>query len=211
MRQDVCFHDGEGIASAHFAQFVSGIVDWLVTVDPPLQRHHGLREIYAIPTRVVDAAADIAQWVTYHLRRPLIIGPDAESEQWVAEVATAAQCPYTVLQETRREDCDAEVTIPDVAQWQGHTPVLVDTIAPTVRTVIAAVSHLHAAGLAPPVCIAVHPLFVGDAYAELRAAGVMEIVSCNTVAHGTNKIDVCRSIAAALHGFARHDIERCAR
>lgn len=211
MRQDACFHEGEDITSAHFAQFVSGIVDWLVTVDPHLHRHHELREIYTIPIRIVHAAADIAQWVAYHLRRPLIIGPDAESEQWVAEVARAAQCPYTVLQETRREDGDVEVTIPDVAQWQGHTPVLVDDIASTAHTVIAAVSHLHAAGLAPPLCIAVHPLFVGDTHAELRAAGVTEVVSCNTIAHHTNKIDVCRSMAAALHGVARHDVERCAR
>ncbi|RZI40079.1 ribose-phosphate pyrophosphokinase [Herbaspirillum sp. HC18] len=204
MRQDARFNEGEVITSVHFAEFISGFVDWLVTVDPHLHRHHDLSEIYTVPTQVVHAAPDVARWIAEHVQRPVIIGPDEESEQWVAEVARGAQCPYTVLRKTRRGDRDVEVRFPDAAQWYRHTPVLVDDIASTARTMVAAVSQLHAAGAAPPVCIVVHPLFVGDAFAELKAAGVSEIYSCNTVAHASNSIDLCRTIAAALHHFANH-------
>lgn len=99
-------------------------------------------------------------------------------------------CPYTVLQKIRRGDRDVEVSVPDAAQLWGMMPVLVDDIVSTARTMIAATSHLHAAGLVPPVCIAVHALFSGDANAALQAAGTEQIVSCNTVAHPSNAIDL---------------------
>lgn len=203
MRQDAAFHDSEGVTSVHFATLVSSFADWLITVDPHLHRHHDLREIYSIPARAVHAAPEISQWISRNVHLPVIIGPDSESEQWAAEVAKGAGCLYTVLQKTRRGDRDVEVSVPDTEQWRGHTPVLVDDIASTARTMIAAVSHVRAAGLAPPICIAVHPIFAGDAYSALQAAGVAQIVSCNTIAHETNKIDLSRSMAAAIHHFWR--------
>lgn len=204
MRQDARFHEGEGITSAHFARLVSGFADWLLTVDPHLHRHRTLRAIYSIRTEVVHAAPAIAQWIAGNVRRPLVIGPDAESEQWASEVAKGAGCPYTVLQKTRRGDREVEVSVPDSAQWQGRTPVLVDDIVSTARTMIAATAHLHAAGLAAPVCIAVHPVFAGDACAALQAAGVERIISCNTIAHPSNQIDLSGPIAAALQRLMAH-------
>lgn len=204
MRQDARFHEGEGITSAHFARLVSGMADWLLTVDPHLHRHHTLRAIYSIRTAVVHAAPAIAQWIARNVPRPLVIGPDAESEQWASEVAKGAGCPYTVLQKTRHGDREVEVSVPDSAQWQGRTPVLVDDIVSTARTMIAATTHLHAAGLTAPVCIAVHPVFAGDACAALQAAGVERIVSCNTIAHPSNQIDLCGPMAAALQQMAAH-------
>ncbi len=204
MRQDARFQEGEGITSAHFARLVSGMADWLLTVDPHLHRHHTLRAIYSIRSAVVHAAPAIAQWIARNIPRPLVIGPDAESEQWVAEVAKGAGCPYTVLQKTRHGDREVEVSVPDSAQWQGRTPVLVDDIVSTARTMIAATAHLHAAGLAAPVCIAVHPVFAGDACAALQAAGVERIVSCNTIAHPSNQIDLSGPMAAALQQMAAH-------
>jgi ribose-phosphate pyrophosphokinase len=42
----------------------------------------------------------------------------------------------------------------------------------------------------PPVCIAVHGIFAGDALNELTAAGAGKIVTTNTVPHVTNTIDI---------------------
>ncbi|MBI3284636.1 MAG: ribose-phosphate pyrophosphokinase [Burkholderiales bacterium] len=198
MRQDARFQEGEGITARHFAGLLSGCCDWLITVDPHLHRYHDLNEIYSVPARVVNSAPAIAGWISRHIRHPVLIGPDAESEQWVAEVARAASCPYTVLQKIRRGDRDVAVSLPDAASLAGKTPVLVDDIASSARTMISAVSHLKAAGLAAPVCIAVHALFAGDAYAALQAAGAGRIVSCNTVTHASNAIDLCGTLASAL-------------
>lgn len=197
MRQDARFHDGEGVTSAYFASFVSDFCDWLVTVDPHLHRHHRLNEIYSIPTKAVRAAPHIGAWIAANVERPVIVGPDAESEQWAARVAKSVGCPYTVLNKVRKGDAEVDVSGAEMSGWQGGTPVLVDDIASTARTMIAAAEKLKAAGLPPPVCIAVHPIFAGNAYEELRAAGVARIVSCNTIAHPSNGIDISEEVAVA--------------
>jgi len=205
MRQDIAFHPGEGITAVHFARLLSSACDWLVTVDPHLHRIHRLDQVYSVPTCVVRASPRIAAWIAANVPLPLLVGPDAESEQWVAEVAAEVKCPFTLLQKTRNGDRDVQVSVPVIDAWRERTPVLVDDIASTAMTMIAAVARLHEAGLNDPWCIAVHPLFAGDALAALRAAGVAGIVSSNTIAHESNRIDMSEPIAdamAALSGAA---------
>ena len=197
MRQDARFQEGEGITSVHFARFVSDFCDWLVTVDPHLHRHHKLNEIYSIPTKVVRAAPVIGDWIAANVEKPVIVGPDSESEQWAAKVAKSVGCPYTILDKTRKGDRDVVVSAPDTSDWQGGTPVLVDDITSTAKTMIAAVTRLKEAGLPPPVCVTVHPIFADNAYSELQAAGVERIVSCNTITHTSNQIDLSDEVAVA--------------
>ncbi|MBI3231088.1 MAG: ribose-phosphate pyrophosphokinase [Burkholderiales bacterium] len=198
MRQDARFNPGEGITSAHFARLLSKVCNWMVTVDPHLHRHHDLSEIYTVPTRVVQAAPEIAKWVSGNVSLPVLVGPDEESGQWVAAVAQLAGCPYTVLRKVRHGDHEVEVSVPDTDLWQGMTPVLIDDIASTARTMMAASAHLHKAGMKPPVCIAVHALFAGDAYASLQAAHVAQIVSCDTVLHESNQIGMAAALVVGM-------------
>lgn len=197
LRQDSRFHAGEGVTARHVARLLGSVVDWLVTVDPHLHRIHSLDEIYAIPSAVVPAAPAIAAWIRAHVAQPLVIGPDEESGQWVAAVAAAAGCPGITLQKTRHGDRDVTVSVPLLDQWRGRQPVLVDDIASTGRTMMAAAGCLRAAGMAPPVCIAVHALFAGDAYAELLGAGVARVVCTDTIAHPSGRIGMAGPIGEA--------------
>ena len=198
MRQDARFNPGEGISSAHFARLIAGVADWMVTIDPHLHRHASLDEIYHIPTRVAHAAPAISAWIKAEIDHPVVIGPDGESEQWAAAVANAAGCPFTVLQKIRRGDRDVEVSVPDPALLEGRTPVLVDDIASTARTMIAAVGHLARMGATAPVCVAVHPIFADDAHVALQRAGAVRIASCNTIVHASNAIDIAPQLAAEI-------------
>ncbi len=90
MRQDKQFNPGEGITSKYFAALLSEYFDYLVTVDPHLHRRKSLDEIYKIPTTVLHATTAIANWIKKHIKNPLIIGPDKESEQWVSDIAQKA-------------------------------------------------------------------------------------------------------------------------
>jgi ribose-phosphate pyrophosphokinase len=74
----------------------------------------------------------------------------------------------------------------------------VDDIVSTARTMIETVGHLMYAAMRPPVCIAVHGLFAGDAYPELLNAGASRVVTSNTIAHETNAIDVTGLLADAV-------------
>lgn len=199
MRQDSRFHPGEGITSTYFARLVSGAVDWLVTVDPHLHRWSSLAEIYAIPTEVVRAAPAIAGWVREHVPRPVLIGPDAESEQWVAAVAAQADAPYVVLEKTRRGDRDVSVTAPDLVGHGERTPVLIDDIISTGRTMIETLHHLRDATAArEPMCVAIHAVFADRAHDDLFAAGAARVVTCNTIEHPSNRICVADAIAAGV-------------
>ena len=89
-RQDERFHPGEAITSRTFAGPLSRHVDWLVTIAPHLNRYRSLTQIYSAPNQVVHAAPALAEWITAHVDRPLVVGPDEESTQWVTDVADRA-------------------------------------------------------------------------------------------------------------------------
>jgi ribose-phosphate pyrophosphokinase len=210
MRQDARFAPGQGVTARHVGRLLSGCADWLVTADPHLHRYTSLSQPYTIPAWVAQSALAIAQWVVANVARPVLVGPDQESAQWVSQVAQLAHCPYAVLRKERHGDHDVVVTADgvdgaDMADWRaapGATPVLVDDIASSGCTLAAAVRLLRAAGMPPPVCVVVHALFGGGALDVLQAAGPARVVSCNTVPHATNCIDVLPALADA----ARHQL-----
>ena len=196
MRQDVQFKPGEGVTSAYFGRLVSGAVDWMVTVDPHLHRRESLDEVYSIPTSIARAAPEIARWVAAEVERPILVGPDAESVQWVAAVADGCGAPYVILEKTRRGDRDVSIS-PPPSGWNGHTPVLIDDIVSTGKTMIEATRQLVRAGSAAPMCVAIHAVFADDVLGELTAAGAAGIITCTTIAHASNKICVADPIADA--------------
>ena len=198
MRQDTRFKPGEAVTSRSFAKLLSGGIDALVTVDPHLHRYQALAGLYSVPAHVIHAAPLVAEWIQAEVERPLLVGPDSESGQWVADVARRASAPYVVLEKTRRGDRDVEVSVPDVERWRDHRPVLVDDIISTARTMIETVRRLKSADLPAPICVGVHAVFAGDAYRELRAAGAERVVTSNTIAHESNQIDVSAAVAAAV-------------
>lgn len=195
MRQDIRFKSGECVSSRPYARLLSQALDWLITMDPHLHRYDSLGEIYSIPSQVVPAAPLIADWIRNNLVRPLLIGPDSESEQWVSEVARLADAPFQVLSKVRHGDYDVEVSLPDIESWRDHTPVLIDDIISSGRTMIETVNHLRSANLKRPCCIGVHGLFAGDAYAHLLE--VADVVTTGCIPHESNQIVISNALAEA--------------
>lgn len=202
MRQDRRFQPGEAVTSTYFAKLLSSQIDWLVTVDPHLHRRESLAEIYNIPTQVMHAAPLISDWIRTEVKMPLLIGPDSESEQWVAAVARDAGAPHVVLRKARHGDRDVEVSVPEVAHWRDHTPILMDDIVSTGRTMIETIGHLSRQGMRPPVCIALHGIFAGNAVSDLVAAGADKVATTNTIPHATNTIDVTALLAQGVRAVA---------
>ncbi|MFA6037141.1 MAG: ribose-phosphate pyrophosphokinase [Legionellales bacterium] len=190
MRQDKIFHPGEGVTSQYFAKLISDYFDWLVTIDPHLHRWHTLADIYSIPTQVLHAAPCIADWIKTHTEKPLLIGPDSESEQWVGEIANLSNAPYVICNKHRESDNHVNINIPQIDLYSDHTPILIDDIISTATTMIETVKHLQLLKLKSPICIGVHPIFADQAYKNLLHANVSQIVSCNTIKHPSNRIDV---------------------
>ncbi len=197
MRQDSRFNPGEGVTANYFGRLVSSIVDWLVTVDPHLHRFHSLDGVYSIPTTIARAASSIARWVTDEIDHPVLVGPDAESVQWVSAVAERCDAPFVILQKTRRGDRDVSVSAPEGITAR-QTPVLIDDIVSTGRTMVEATRQLRAAGTAAPLCIAIHAVFADAVHDDLVAAGARGIITCDTIRHASNRICVTDPIAMAM-------------
>jgi ribose-phosphate pyrophosphokinase len=199
MRQDAVIQDGEAVTARSFAKIISRSFDWLVTIDPHLHRIHRLSEIYSIPARVLHTAPLLGQWIAKNVDRPFIVGPDDESRQWADDIAAAARAPAVVLNKTRRGDAQVSVRLPDdLDQFQGRVPVLVDDIISTGTTMAATVSQLLDRGFPAPLCVAVHAVFSPGAVDAIEAAGARCVVSTNTIAHITNRLDVTPLLASAV-------------
>jgi ribose-phosphate pyrophosphokinase len=198
MRQDKIFKEGEALTSVVFARVLSAFVDRIITVDPHLHRRKNMEEIYSVPCAVLHAAPLISRYIKETIARPLVIGPDSESEQWVSEVAQGANAPFVVLEKTRKGDRDVQVSVPEVEKYRDYTPVLVDDIVSTARTMIETVTHLTKTKMRKPVCIATHGVFSGSAYEDLLHTGASNVATCNTIVHHSNRIDISGIIAQSL-------------
>ena len=200
LRQDAAFHAGEVVSARHLGWLLSGCFDWVVTVDPHLHRLRDLSGIFDahVDTEAVSAAPALAAWIRAHVVDPVVVGPDAESAQWTAAVASLAGAPWLVADKERRGDHDVRVSIPESPSLKGRTPVLVDDIIATGGTMAEAVRRLLARGLAAPACLAVHAVFAGDAERSLREAGASTVVTCDTIAHATNAASVTDLLVQAV-------------
>ena len=116
----------------------------------------------------------------------------------VSEIAKAAKVPFLIVEKQRLGDTKVKSTIPKIEAYKDHTPVLVDDIISTAMTMIETVNHLKSLGIKKIYCVGVHALFAKNAYQDLLATEVTDIVSCNTIEHQSNKIDLSNIIIEAL-------------
>jgi ribose-phosphate pyrophosphokinase len=195
MRQDKQFNPGECITSHYFAEIISQHFDWLMTIDPHLHRYKSLQEIYTIPTITLHAKEKIFEWILNNIENPIIIGPDVESKQWAEN---KAGIPYLILQKIRRGARDVTISIPKINNYQSHTFILIDDIISTARTMIETVKHLKERSNNSIVCLGIHAVFAKNAYQELIKSGCDRIITCNTIDHTTNTIDLSTLIINAL-------------
>ena len=197
LRQDRIFEPGEALSSAIFANLISREVDALITVDPHLHRYPSLETIYSIPATVVHSSGLIAAWIRDNVESPVIIGPDSESAQWVSDVARSADAPWACFEKKRLGDRKVELIGPDLERWRDRTPVVVDDIAASGETMIAALEHLVQVDLKAPYCIAIHGLFDEDTGNRI-ARLAKRLITTDTVPNKYNSLAVAPLIAQVL-------------
>jgi ribose-phosphate pyrophosphokinase len=198
MRQDIAFRGGEAVSQRVIGELLARHFDTLITVDPHLHRTRQLGD--AVPVRravALSAAPAMAAYLARRADNPLLIGPDEESEQWVRAIATPAQLEYCVAHKQRLGDREVHIRLPDVAV-NGRHVVLVDDIVSTGHTLATTARQLASAKPASLSVLVSHALFAGDALEELRASGVDDICSTDSVPHKTNRVRLDGLLAEAL-------------
>lgn len=194
LRQDTHFNTGEALSARAFAGVISAHFDALVTVDPHLHRIGALGDIYSIPAHARSAAPLLGAWIGAQVADAFLIGPDEESRQWVATAAAAAGTAFCVLTKARRGDRSVDLIWPDLSGFAGKTPVLLDDIAASGRTLVTAAEGLASRGFAKPIGAVVHALLDDLAFADLRRA-CTRLVSTDTVPHPSNAVSVASLLA----------------
>ncbi len=189
MRQDRRFIEGEAVTSRIFAKQLSQQVDWLVTVDPHLHRYHSLDEIYDIPCHVVQGASALAGWLKGQ-EKMFLVGPDAESEQWVSEIAAHSGHPFIIGAKQRYGDQDVVVTLPDLARFQGYTAMIIDDVISSGQTILKCIEALKTQGINSIKCAAVHGIFANDIDQVLIESGLTQLITTNTIPHLSNRMDI---------------------
>ncbi|GGH18422.1 ribose-phosphate pyrophosphokinase [Cribrihabitans marinus] len=202
MRQDRRFEAGQAVSAPLFAQFLGQSFDWLVTVDPHLHRIARLDDVFPIPAMRAVSAPLLASWIETNLPDAVLLGPDSESQQWVAEVARLAGRPHEVLRKVRSGDRSVDVSVPESAALQSGTPVILDDIASSGTTMARAVERLLDAGTPAPVCLVIHAVFADGAHDAILSAGAARVVSTDTIPHSTNAIGIAGVLTDALRSLA---------
>lgn len=198
MRQDMAFTPGEAVSQRIVGSFLADLFDAVITVDPHLHRIQTLEEAVPVPRAVVLSGAPLlADLIAQRRPGALLVGPDEESAQWIAQAAARRGFDQAVCRKVRHGDRHVEIALPDIAV-RGRSVVLLDDVASSGHTLAQAARGLLAAGAASVDVAVTHALFAGDAGPLLWQAGIRQVWSTDCIAHPSNAVSMAPALAAAL-------------
>ncbi|HLX17412.1 MAG TPA: ribose-phosphate pyrophosphokinase [Bradyrhizobium sp.] len=201
MRQDAAFSAGEAISQRAIGYLIAGIADRVVTVDAHLHRTPDIRTVFPdIEAENLSAMPAIANTLRATGIDPttIVVGPDAESEPWVSDLAGRLGLAYMVARKIRHCDRSVEIGFDDPASLAGRPVLLVDDIVSSGETLIACARALTAAGAGTIDAVVTHALFPSAMATSFTRAGIRSIRSTNSVPHPTNAIALDETFAAVL-------------
>ena len=201
MRQDAAFHEGEAISQKAIGRLLAGSFDRVVTVDAHLHRTERIEDVFpGIEAADLSAMPAIADFLRAAGIGPatVVVGPDAESEPWVRDLAGRLGLSAAVARKTRRGDRSVEIAFADPTSFKGRPALLVDDIVSSGGTLIACAKALTAAGATTIDAVITHALFAPELVRTLFEAGIRSLKSTDSVPHPTNAIALDGILADAL-------------
>ncbi len=198
MRQDIANQPGEAVSQRIIGKLLADLFDDVITVDPHLHRISSLDQAIPIKNAIsLTAAHEVGQFLKNKLKQALLLGPDSESEQWVATIADKIGFDYAIADKKRHGDRQVEISLPD--RDYSRTPVvIIDDMASTGRTLAETARLLQAAGSKEIHAVVTHALFCGDAEAHILQAGIQSIRSTDSIEHPTSCIHLDFLLAEAI-------------
>ena len=198
MRQDIANQPGEAVSQRIIGKLLAELFDDVLTVDPHLHRISLLTQAIPIKNAISLTAADqIGVFLKTKFNHALLLGPDSESEQWVAAIAGNIGFGYAIADKIRLGDKQVEISLPD-GDFANQPVVIIDDIASTGRTLAKAAGLLQGAGCKDIYAVITHALFCDDAYNHILEAGVKTIWSTDSIDHPSSCIKLDSLLAKAI-------------
>ncbi len=200
MRQDNRFNSGECVSNRVMATFLNQVVDRIVTIDPHMHRVKALEDLFHIERKKLSANEEIAKHIKskFSAKASVVAGPDIESSQWAKAIADSIGFESVIFMKERFSSRHVKISVTREPEWKGKDVIIVDDIISSGHTMIEAVKEVRKRKPRAIHVICVHPIFVENAYAKILRAGARSIVSCNTILHNSNAIDLSGLIAKEL-------------
>lgn len=197
LRQDKAFSSGEGVSIEIVGRMIDKIFHEIAIIDPHLHRERGLNHVFKIRAHRLTANPLIAKYIKKNIKNAIIIGPDWESYKWAEKTAEMIGCESAIMEKKRYSARKVEVKLNKKIDLGKRNVVIVDDIISTGHTLLQSVKLLRKIGAKKITAICVHAVFVEKAYEKLKKANV-DVISCNTIPHKSNKIDVTDIIVHTL-------------
>lgn len=198
MRQDCAFEAGDVISQQVIGDFLAQHVDTLITVDPHLHRVHELKQAVPCPQAInITAAPLFRDYLHQHIHDAVLLGPDEESEQWVASIA-GDDYNFGVARKQRHSDLDVEIHLPNLP-LQNKTVVLIDDVVSTGQTLLKTVEAIQLQQPEKIIIMVTHALFADEDFDQtLYDNGVADIISTDSIPHRSNQLELALPLAAAI-------------
>ena len=196
-RQDERFKPGEALSFRTVAKLIESVgTDEIYTIDMHQHRVLKTSEVFKIPSHNLSAMPLLADYVKKlgKLEKPLVIGPDAEAEQWAKIAADRLQTDYDVFEKKRLGDAQVQVR-PRRANANGRDVLIVDDIISTGGTIVEAAKILFSQGARRIQVACTHPILATGALEKIRAAGVIDVIGTDTVPGPISYVSVAPVIA----------------
>ncbi|OPY26823.1 MAG: Ribose-phosphate pyrophosphokinase [Methanocella sp. PtaU1.Bin125] len=198
MRQDARHVQGEAISVRTVLKTLDFVgVNDIVGVDLHLHRlgQAELESFCKIRIHEVSAMDLLAAKAGKKLSKPLVIGPDAESERWAARAAELLGTDYDVLEKTRISAKEIRIK-PRKLDANGRDVLIIDDIVSTGGTIMEVIRSLKAQGAGRITVACTHAVLSDiDTLTGLFRAGMGEFIATNTINNEFGIVDVSSIIA----------------
>ena len=125
----------------------------------------------SIKMHEVSAVDALAKEAGRLLSKPVVVGPDSESERWAKRAAELLDSHYDVLEKTRISPTEIEIK-PKTLDVKGRDVLIIDDIVSTGDTIKKVIASLRAKGANKIIAAFTHGVLSGeDAAAGLYRAG----------------------------------------
>ena len=197
-RQDREFLPGEIVTMQVIAKLFKAVgAKKIIVVD--VHSMTGLKQ-FKFPAKNVSAIPELVQYFKkMRLKEPLMVSPDQGGEKRARDFANLFKSDFISLKKKRdRKTGKVRILSTNLDLVKGRDLILVDDMISTGGSIIKATEFLKKQKCNRIYVACTHAILIGDAEKKIKASGVTQIVSSNTVPGNTSKVDISNIIADAI-------------
>jgi len=196
-RQDKQFLSGEVVTMSIVAKMLQAAgAKKVVVVD--IHSKTALNH-FKIPKENVSAIPELAKYFKkMKLKNALVVSPDMGGSLRAKKFAGLLNIGFIVLKKSRDRNTGKILIQSSKVNVRGKDLILVDDIISTGGSIIKAAQFLKRQKCKRVFVACTHGLFVEDAEKKIKKAGVLRIISTNTIPRNTSKVDVSGVIVESI-------------